>query len=38
MDTGMLEFGKYAPFIWGSYGLSALVLGALVIQTFRGRR
>ncbi|WP_371397778.1 heme exporter protein CcmD [Fretibacter rubidus] len=34
----MLEFDQYAPFIWASYGLSALVLGALVVQTFRGRR
>ena len=34
----MLDFEQYAVFIWASYGISALVLGALVVQTFRGRR
>ena len=30
----MLDFGKYAFYIWASYGLSAAVLGGLVIYTF----
>ena len=29
----MFEFGKYAFYIWASYGLSAAVLGGLVIYT-----
>lgn len=28
----MLEFGKYAAYIWASYGLSAAVLGGLVVH------
>ena len=31
----MLDFGKNALFIWGCYGISALVLGALVIRALR---
>lgn len=33
----MLDFGKYAFYIWASYGLSAAVLGGLVIYTFMAR-
>ncbi|MGB0906286.1 MAG: heme exporter protein CcmD [Maricaulaceae bacterium] len=34
----MLEFGKYAPYIWASYGVSALVLGALILHTVWPRK
>ncbi len=37
----MLDFnaGKYAVFVWSAYGLSILVLGALIIDTLaRSRR
>ncbi len=34
-----LDMGKYALFVWGGWGLSALVLGALVVDTLvRARR
>ncbi len=33
----MLDFGQYAPFIWGAYGISALVLLSLVIYTLRSK-
>jgi heme exporter protein CcmD len=33
----MLDFGKYAVYVWASYGLSAAVLGALVIYTFANK-
>jgi heme exporter protein CcmD len=33
----MLEFGKYAIYIWACYGISALVLGGLVLYTFAAR-
>ncbi len=33
----MLDFGKYAFYIWASYGLSGAVLGALVIYTFAAK-
>lgn len=33
----MLDFGKYAFYIWTSYGLSAAVLGALVLYTFAAK-
>lgn len=31
----MTDMGPYAIFIWGSYGVSAVVIGALVIRAFR---
>ena len=31
----MLEFGKNAAYIWSCYGISALVLGLLVIRAWR---
>ena len=31
----MLDMGPFAVFIWGSYGASALVIGALVLRAFR---
>jgi len=34
----MLDFGEYAPFIWASYGLTAVVLIALAVHTFKGRK
>ncbi len=34
----MLDFGKHALYIWASYGLSALVLGGLVLHTFIARK
>ena len=33
----MLDFGKYAFYVWASYGLSAAVLGALVIYTIMAK-
>ncbi len=32
----MLDFGKNAVYIWTCYGISAVVLGALVIAAWRG--
>ncbi len=32
----MLEFGKNALYIWACYGISAIVLGGLVIRAFLG--
>lgn len=34
----MPEFGKYAIFIWASYGVSALVLAGLVFSALRRGR
>ena len=31
----MFDFGKNALFIWSCYGVSALVLGSLVIRALR---
>ena len=31
----MLDFGKNAIYIWGCYGISAIVLGGLVISALR---
>ncbi|MGJ8564135.1 MAG: heme exporter protein CcmD [Alphaproteobacteria bacterium] len=31
----MLDFGKHAIFIWAAYGLSALVLGGLVVTALK---
>ena len=31
----MLDFGKNAIYIWSCYGISAFVLGALVIRALR---
>jgi len=28
----MLEFGKDAIFIWGAYGISAAVIGGLILR------
>jgi len=34
-----LDMGTYAAFVWPAWGLSALVLGALVVRAVRaGRR
>jgi len=30
----MLDFGKNAFYIWACYGMSAIVLGGLVIRAF----
>ncbi len=27
----MLEFGKYAPFIWAAYGVSAVTIVLLIL-------
>jgi len=33
------DAGKYAPFVWGAYGLSAVVIIAMVIDSLlRARR
>tara|TARA_R110002167_G_scaffold175260_3_gene374503 strand:- start:3634 stop:3810 length:177 start_codon:yes stop_codon:yes gene_type:complete len=36
----MLDFdmGRYAAFVWPAWGLSALVLGALVVRTLAAAR
>ncbi len=34
----MLEFGKNAAYIWTCYAVSALVLGALILNAWRGPR
>lgn len=34
----MLDFGKYAIYVWSAYGASALVLGGLVLATLRRNR
>lgn len=34
----MLDFGKYAFYVWMSYGISAVVLAGLVILTLRRQR
>ncbi len=31
----MLDFGKNAFYIWSCYGVSALVLGTLIIRAIR---
>ena len=33
-----MDFGPYAPFIAGSYGFAALVLGALILNGWRDGR
>lgn len=35
MGMGALDMGPFAVFIWGSYGASAIVLGALVLRALR---
>jgi len=35
---GLLDFGKHAAFIWAAYGISALLLGGLIIMTWRKPR
>ena len=30
-----LDMGKYAIFVWGSYGASAIAVGALVLMSLR---
>jgi heme exporter protein CcmD len=30
-----LEMGKYAVYVWGAYGATALTLGALIILSLR---
>lgn len=31
----MFDMGPFAVFIWGSYGASVIVLGALVLRALR---
>ena len=31
----MLDMGPHAAFIWGSYGVSALLVAALVVRALR---
>tara|TARA_R110002124_G_scaffold63187_1_gene172503 strand:+ start:219 stop:419 length:201 start_codon:yes stop_codon:yes gene_type:complete len=33
-----LDMGKYAAFVWPAWGLSALVLGGLVVRASRAAR
>ncbi len=33
-----LDMGPYAAFVWPAWGLSALVLGALVVRAVRAAR
>jgi heme exporter protein CcmD len=35
MAVYLLDMGPYAVFIWGSYGASALILGALILRALR---
>ena len=30
-----LDFGKYAPFIWGAYGVTALVFSMMIVSSLR---
>lgn len=30
-----LDFGKYAPFIWGAYGITALVFAVMIVSSLR---
>jgi heme exporter protein D len=30
---GIFEVGRYGPYIWPAFGLTAVVLGALIVQT-----
>ncbi|WP_409433726.1 heme exporter protein CcmD [Litorimonas sp. RW-G-Af-16] len=34
----MIDLGKDAAFIWTCYGISALILGVMIIQTRRKPR
>ncbi|MCC7426381.1 MAG: heme exporter protein CcmD [Alphaproteobacteria bacterium] len=36
--SSWIAMGGHAPFVWGSYGVSALILGALAIVSWRGHR
>ncbi|PHS23216.1 MAG: heme exporter protein CcmD [Robiginitomaculum sp.] len=36
--TELLDMGKYGGFIWASYGVSALVIGGLMIWILNQRR
>jgi len=33
--SGLLEMGGYGAFIWPAYGVTALLLGAAVVLTWR---
>ena len=33
-----LEVGRYGPYIWPAYGVTAVVLGGLIIQTLVSAR
>jgi len=33
-----LDMGSYAAFVWPAWGISALVLGALVVRALRAAR
>lgn len=35
MSVYMIDMGPFAVFIWGSYGASALMLGALILRALR---
>ncbi len=30
-----LDMGKYAVFVWGAYGVSAIAIGALILASLR---
>jgi heme exporter protein D len=36
--TNFLAMGGYAGFVWPAYGMTALVLGGLLVQTLRRSR
>lgn len=36
--AGFFEMGGYAPYVWGSYGLTVLVLAALIYLSIRRLR
>lgn len=33
-----MDFGKYAPFIWSSYGVFALLIGGVIAATLVSAR
>jgi heme exporter protein CcmD len=30
-----LDFGKYGPYIWGAYGITALVFAVMILSSLR---
>jgi heme exporter protein D len=36
--SDFLAMGGYAPFVWGAYGMAALLIGAEIVLLLRGLR